>query len=75
MTSDDKDFTKGEVEILIRLARMEDEIRQLKELSSKYVSRQEFESKIAPLERLSYGAVGVILLAFAAGVVSLVLIK
>ena len=66
-----KNFSAAEVEILLELQSLRLEMVQLRESTQKNVSRVEFE----PIQRLVYGMVGVVLLAFATGVVALVFIK
>lgn len=62
-----KEYSLGEVQILLEIAELKAEVKQLKE--AKYVRREEFE----PVQKLVYGMVGVILLAFLGAVVALVL--
>jgi len=64
-------YSEAEVEILLRLGRLESEIAQIREASGKYVRREEFD----PVQRLVYGMVGVILLAFLGAIVALVITK
>lgn len=69
--TDTKNFSAAEVEILLELQSLRLEMVQLRESTQKNVSRVEFE----PVQRLVYGMAGVVLLAFAVGVVALVFIK
>ena len=64
-----RNFTEAEMEILLKLERLELTVSALKESSEKYISRVEFE----PVRRLVDGMVGVILLAFLGAVVALVI--
>jgi len=74
MPDDGRDgYTKGEVDILKALERLETEVRNLKEMAQTYVSRVEFEARIEPLQRVVYGLVGVVLIAVAGGLVAMVL--
>lgn len=58
---------------------MQSDISELKNLikdgSSLYVTRQEFDDKIQPLQKIVYGMVGLILLAFAGAIVQLVVVR
>ena len=69
--TDTKNFSAAEVEILLELQSLRLEMVQLRESTQKNVSRVEFE----PIQRLVYGMVGVVLLAFVTGVIALVFIK
>ena len=62
-------YSEAEVEILLKLERLETEFSLYRKESAKFVSRHEFE----PVQRLVYGMVGVILLAFMGALVVLVI--
>ena len=64
-------YSEAEVEILLKLEQLKAEVHQLKEAAGKYVSRAEFE----PIQKIVYGMVGFILLAFIGAVVALVITK
>lgn len=64
-----KEYTLGEVQILLEIAELKLEVKQLKE--AKYVRREEFE----PIQKLVYGMVTVILVAFLGAVVALVITR
>lgn len=55
-----------------RILQMNDTIKQLQSGQSNFVTRQEFELKVTPIQNLVYGAAGVILLAVITAVVALV---
>jgi hypothetical protein len=53
---------------------LSDKIERVNEkLEEQYVTRKEFEAEIAPIKRVVYGALGVILTAVITGVVALVI--
>ena len=62
----EKGYSKAEVEILTKLAEME---AIQKEIMKKYVSKDEF----APIQKLIYGLVGLILVAVASGIIALII--
>ena len=64
-----KEYTQGEVQILLEIADLKQEVKQLKE--AKYIRREEFE----PVQRLVYGMVGIILIAFLGAVIALVITR
>ena len=68
LSNTSKGYTAGEMEILTQLARLEEQVKQIKESAVMYVRREEF----APIQKLVYGMVGVILLAFIGALVALV---
>ena len=59
-------FSKAEVEILVKLARIEERVEII---CKNYVSRKEFE----PVQRIVYGMVGVILVGVFVAIVALVI--
>ena len=61
-----KGYTKAEVEILTSIARIE---ANQKIILKNYVTRDEF----APIQRLVYGLVGLVLVAVASGLIALVI--
>lgn len=77
MTTDEQEqyqqqgYSKAEVEILLKLERLESEVRLLRETEEKYVRREEFD----PVQKLVYGMVGLILVAFLGAVIALVVTK
>lgn len=64
-----KGYSLAEVDILLKLANLETEVRLLRE--AKYVRREEFE----PVQKLVYGMVGLILVSFLGAVIALVVTK
>ena len=63
------EYTHGEVEILMRIERLEAEIRAYRDQATNYVRKEEFQ----PIRMIVYGMVGVILLAFLSAIVVLVI--
>ena len=62
-------YSKAEVDILIELAVVKSELQSLKDAG--YIRREEF----APVQKLVYGMVGVILVAFLTAVIALVVTR
>lgn len=63
-----KGYSKAEVEILVKLTRLETELKNLTKKTETFVTKDEF----APIQRLVYGVVGVILVAVVGGIIALV---
>ena len=63
------EYTRGEVEILVRIERLEAEIRAYRDQATSYVRKEEFQ----PVRMIVYGMVGIILLSFIGAIVALVL--
>ena len=64
-------YSEAEMEILLRLVRLEVEVHQLTTGVALYVRRDEFK----PVQQLVYGMVGVVLLAFVGALVALVMTR
>lgn len=70
---DEKRYSQGELDILVAINRLESEVALLRRNEAKYLLRAEFEIKFDPIQKLVYGMVGLILVAFVGGVIALVL--
>lgn len=80
-------YSEGEVEILKQLAEMKVEIETLKE--AKFIRREEFDAFVStykeakhvrrdefePIQKIVYGMVGLILVAFLTAVIGLVVVR
>lgn len=69
MSPTSKEFSKAEVEILLKLDRLEATVDRLEIVSSKNVTLAEF----APIQKIVYGMVGVILLSYIGAITAFVL--
>lgn len=65
----ERNYTQAEVEILLKLERLDEKFVQLKDLAEKYVTKEQFH----PIQKLVYGLVGLILIAFAGALILLVI--
>ena len=63
-----KGYSGAEVEILLKLERLEIEVKTLRDSENKYIRREEFE----PIQKLVYGLVSIILIGFIGAVFALV---
>ena len=63
-----KGYSGAEVEILLKLERLETEVKNFRESAAKYVRIEEF----LPIQRLVYGMVGLILTGFLVAIIALV---
>ncbi|MFZ2992533.1 MAG: hypothetical protein WA061_02345 [Microgenomates group bacterium] len=64
-----KGYSKAEVEILLKLERMETKMESFEEAKKSYIRREEFE----PIKQIVYGMVGIILIGFIGAVIALVI--
>jgi len=70
-----EEYSQAEMEILLKIEKLTEQVSQLRENTNRYVSRDEFESRMKPLERIVYGMVGIILIAVIGALVALVVVK
>jgi len=62
--NNEENYTAGDIEILLTLARLTEQVNQLRTDVGKFVSRLEFENfekRMVMIERLVYGMVALIL--------------
>lgn len=64
-----KEFTAGEVAILIRMERLEIEMKTMRREMGKFVTMEKFE----PVQKIVYGMAGFVLFAFLSGIVVLII--
>jgi len=68
----EENYTKGDVEILTRLDRVESVLARIAQDIANHVTRNEFDLRVKPLERVVYGMVSLMLVAILVGMLTLV---
>ncbi len=66
-------YSAEAVEILLQIAELRFSVQQIKD--SKFVSHDEFDAKFDPVQRIVYGMVALVLIAFVSGLIALVMLK